>query len=157
MTWGNRHLPLSDRFWSRVDRRGPDDCWSWTGTTTGDGYGEIKDRKVRYLAHRLAWMLTMGPIPDGAALLHSCDRRSCCNPRHLAPGSPAENSADMVRKGRSARGERVHGARLTEVDVVAIRTSRARGASFHSLARRYGVARTTIKRLTNRVTWAHVA
>lgn len=157
MTWGMRGRPLEERFWARVRRADKASCWLWTGTTSSAGYGEIKHEGVRYLAHRLAWTLTNGDLPRGAVVMHACDRRECCNPSHLAAGSPALNSADMVKKGRSARGEKVHGAKLTTEQVREVRARRAAGESLHSLSRTLGVSRTTLKKLTNRQTWKHVA
>jgi hypothetical protein len=93
-----------------------------------------------WFAHRRAWELTHGPITDGLHCLHHCDHPPCCNPSHLFLGAPADNVADMVAKGRQARGDRSgsrlyperlargeghYRARVTDAQVVAIRARHA--------------------------------
>jgi len=99
------------RFWSRVDRRGPRDCWSWTAGCCTAGYGHFRlgsastgDRR-KELSHRLAYELTKGPIPDGLKVLHECDNPPCCNPAHLFVGTHADNMRDMHAKGRQRKQE----------------------------------------------------
>ena len=97
------------RFWTKVDCRNADECWLWKAATNGQGYGafsigsRILHTKRAVLAHRQAWELTYGPIPDGLCVLHHCDTPRCCNPSHLWLGSIAENNADMVAKGRDRK------------------------------------------------------
>jgi hypothetical protein len=107
------------RFWAKVDKNGPTPehhsglgpCWMWTRSRDdrgyGDGYGYFGvKRKVRK-AHRVAWVLTCGPIPDDTPhVLHHCDHPSCCNPSHLFLGTHAQNMADMAAKGRSVGANR---------------------------------------------------
>jgi len=91
-------LTTEQRFWSYVNRGGPDDCWLWTGGTSA-GYGRFTpEHGVRVRAHRLAYELTVGPIPDELQIDHlchnrdatcpggpSCRHRRCTNPAHLEP------------------------------------------------------------------------
>ena len=89
---------FEERFWNRVDKgAGPDACWPWTGGTTAKGHGIAKCPPERLgggagtTAHRIAYMLLVGPIPDGMHLDHLCRNPPCCNPAHLEPVTPAEN------------------------------------------------------------------
>jgi hypothetical protein len=101
----------------------------------------------------MAWFLTHGDWPP-MFTLHSCDNPPCCNPAHLSAGTPRENVEDAQRKGRHIRGERVGSARLTESDVMAIRSS-PKGAV--ALGREYGVSASTICDIRFWRTWRHVA
>lgn len=78
-----------DRFWSKVDRTGA--CWKWLGSTNSDGYGQLTIGGRYWRAHRLAWTLTNGEIPEGLVLDHVCRVRSCVNPEHLEVVTNAEN------------------------------------------------------------------
>ena len=94
------------RFWSKVNKT--DGCWLWTGYRFHAGYGgfhESQPKRTVRLAHRVAWELTNGLIPDGLHVCHTCDNRSCVRPDHLFLGTNADNVADKVAKGRQAKGE----------------------------------------------------
>lgn len=89
------------RFWERVDKRGPDECWPYLGSITSKhGYGCSAFHGRVLGAHRVAWMLTKGAIPDGLAVLHKCDNRICCNTAHHFLGTWKDNSDDKIKKGR---------------------------------------------------------
>jgi hypothetical protein len=84
--------PLADRLWSRVDKRGPDECWEWMGGHNGHGYASIGiTSNSRIYVHRLAYELEVGPIPDGLEIDHLCSNRLCVNPAHLEPVTRQEN------------------------------------------------------------------
>jgi HNH endonuclease len=103
-------VAIKDRFWSKVNRGHPDDCWLWTAkarlgrTRTFPGYGSIlgivNGKRRPCYSNRVAWELTYGPIPDGLFVLHRCDVSLCCNPLHLFLGTQATNLDDARQKGR---------------------------------------------------------
>jgi hypothetical protein len=89
------------RFWSRV--RKTDGCWLWTGNCTKWGYGQFQARGLSdqpIYAHRFAYELQRGPIPDGEDVLHTCDNPPCMRGDHFFTGTQSDNSKDMIAKGR---------------------------------------------------------
>lgn len=138
-----RKTPLTERFWPRVEKTAT--CWLWRGAIDPRGYGRIglggREDGVG-LTHRVAWELTHGPIPDDTCVLHYCDVPTCVNPDHLYLGDRITNNADMREKGRHAHGENHKNARLSDADIVAIRTRWATSrVSGMTLAAEYGITR----------------
>lgn len=88
------------RFWAKVDKT--ETCWLWTGSGRRYGHLNVDSKLVR--AHRFAWALANGPIPEGLNICHSCDRGFCVNPDHLFLGTQKENVQDMHDKGRYRGG-----------------------------------------------------
>lgn len=162
---------LTALFWSRVDKSG--DCWLWQGAKAPSGYGVFGNRRFfgTQRAHRIAWMLTNGPIPGDLYVLHRCDVRACVSPAHLFLGTAADNSDDKCAKGRqaqgdgqglrkhpgaAARGERQHLAVLTAEQVRTIRALYAQGMKQNALSRQFGVSTTTLGNIVHRRTWQHI-
>ena len=103
-------MTLENRFWSHVER-GPD-CWEWTARRDKDDYGQFAISKGKSaVAHRVAYSLSVGDIPDGMFVCHTCDNPPCCNPEHLWIGTNQDNMDDMVRKNRANAKNYNHGDR----------------------------------------------
>lgn len=139
---------------------GMSDCWYWRGYRDDLGYGVVS-YMGEHRAHRVAYRLFHGPIPDGMKILHRCDVRSCVNPDHLFVGTQADNVADMVAKGRGRNipqhGEANPMAVLTAESVRKIRQDFASGsATQRQMAKRYGVGVMTINRAIRRASWKTV-
>jgi hypothetical protein len=151
---------LADRFWGKVDKRGPNECWLWTAAVNEHGYGVMrpqgKSGGPTIKAHRVSLMLA-GVDIEGQFVLHSCDNPPCVNPAHLSAGTQKQNVADMVNRQRQPRGSRNGFSKLTERQVAEIRRRAAKGERRRSLADEFEVSETTIYRLANGVGWRHVA
>jgi len=140
-----------ERFWSKVSRRGPDDCWDWLASKTDGGYGKIWfGGKIRK-AHRVAWELTHGEIGEGLVVRHKC-RGKCCNPSHMELGTQAENMQDMIRDGTSTRGERNPNTALTERVVKEIKDE-LRTKSVSQIARERNLGRMCVSHIKRGNSW----
>lgn len=97
---------LAQRFWEKVDKTpgfGPwGDCWIWMGSRNPAGsHGSFKVGDKKRYAHRVAYDLTGGVVPDGQILRHGCNIAPCCNPAHLIPGTKKDNAQDSIDTGWS--------------------------------------------------------
>jgi hypothetical protein len=155
----HRTRPLAERFWEKVDRRGPNECWPWMASTNHRGYGVIGAGKgtQHAFAHRVAWELTNGPIPPGKCVCHRCDNPPCCNPAHGFLGTHSANMADAATKLRFPVGTKHWNAKLTEDEVRTIRHIHStRKILQRELADRYGVTPVQISNIINRRHWRHL-
>lgn len=150
---GLKPTPLAERFARYVQKDDPSGCWLWTGSMSRN-YGQIGRHGRPLLAHRAAWELAHGDIPNGLYVLHRCDNGRCVNPAHLFLGTQRDNIRDMVAKGRDRfTGERAYQAILTTEQV---RTIRCSTESARAIAKRLGVAFQTISDVRRRKNWKHV-
>ena len=109
------------RFCQKITIDEKTGCHEWQGAKTKRRYGRFWFQGRMAMAHRVAWELTIGPIPAGLFVCHHCDNPSCCNPTHLFLGTPKDNTEDAVKKGRISRGK----AHSTILKKVAARGNRA--------------------------------
>ena len=145
-----------EKFWSKIDIRNNDECWSWQGYISPFGYGLFYVDGQFKLAHRLTWMLVYGQITK-PCVLHKCDNRPCCNPAHLFLGTRTDNHKDMMHKGRNkpAPIKNKYRAVLTDEQVKAIRQDyRPRVVSQRALAHKYGVTQANIYYILAGKTWS---
>ena len=144
-------------FWAKTLPEPNTGCVLWTAALNNMGYGKIGLRGRYYYAHRFAWGLVHGLIPDGLWVLHRCDTPACVNPAHLFLGTPADNAQDMTRKKRNrfktTRAEAHPKTTLTAEQVEAIRALPPLRGLRARLARKYGVTWTTIHNIRNGRTW----
>lgn len=147
-----------DGFVAHAAAQTRSECIEWPYARNDLGYGRLFGRSGTMPATH-AVLEASGqprPAPPNDQALHSCDNPPCVNPTHLSWGSDADNTAEMIARGRSNRGVRNRAAKLTPGDVRAIRAARAGGESCVSIGERFGVADTTVSRIANRRTWKHV-
>lgn len=137
---GVASLTLEQRLWARVDRGAPSECWPFR-TAVSHEYGQLMDNYHLVLAHRVAYSLTKGKIPEGMVVRHTCDNPPCCNPAHLTIGTPGENSRDMTDRGRQARLWRISTTKLTDEQVREVVRRRREGEGSADLAAEFGVSR----------------
>lgn len=166
--WRGRRIAPEQRaeqLWGNcTNTDDPDACWEWRGSYTGPPFANGKrygalysgGRNVR--VHVQAWILTHGPVPEGLIVRHVvCYNPPCCNPAHLAVGTHQDNHDDMVRDGRSTRGEKNAQARLTALTVLEIRRRYAAGdETLLSLAIEYGISFQHVSDIIRRRRWAHL-
>lgn len=144
---------LISQYRAKLKPRG--DCLIWTGWCDPEGYGRLTCEGQLWRAHRFAWHLANGPIPKGMLICHHCDAPACCNPGHLFLGTPADNMADKMRKGRHVPpvGEKNGQAKLTAAKARAVH--RAKG--IHSkIATRFGVSESLVSLIKAGKRWPSI-
>lgn len=147
---------LGVRFLSKIRQCQSSGCWVWIGSGVTAGYGQLKIGQRQNLAHRLSYQWFVGSIPKNCVVMHKCDNPSCVNPDHLKVGTSADNSADMVAKGRQDKnrcGDRNPQARLQEDDALSIIQSNDCAAD---LARQFGVSTRTVTAIKSGKRWAYL-
>lgn len=160
-------------FWSFVNKsEHSQGCWLWTGSKLlKSGYGRIKFQGHAFKAHRLSWILHFGSIPDGLLVCHHCDNRLCVRPDHLFLGTPADNTDDMVAKGRQAKGdshfsrtqvEKVlkgekHGmAKISQDQAVSIRQLAWLGKTDKEIAAMFPLSESAVHRIVKGHGWTEI-
>ena len=153
---------LARRLANGLDEAPEGDCWNWQRTTNDDGYPMLRVAGRMVYAHRLAYELAIGPVPDGLHILHSCDNPRCINPAHLSPGTRSQNMKECSERGRARiprpikLGEQNGAAKLTDVDVRSIRRLLHKGVTQQAIADRFAVTQRTISDIKLGKKWRHV-
>lgn len=136
-----------------AERTAPDaktGCVNWTAGVQSMGYGTFTFRRRRHLAHRAAFELAKGPIPNGLVVMHACDNPRCCNPDHLSVGTDQDNRDDCVAKDRHVHGETHPTAKLKASEVLEIR---ADARAQRAIAKDYGISQTQVSTIKRHSQW----
>jgi HNH endonuclease len=170
------HAELVARFWASVNKNGPTQphmttpCWEWTASVLQDrGYGQFRAHRRKVTAHRFAYELVHGLVPEGLQVLHRCDNRRCVRAElgddgHLYAGTHADNMADRDARGRTAvpvpvslPGALNPSAKLNESIVAQIRALHAAGWTGARLARAFGTCESQVRNIVHRRCWKEIA
>jgi hypothetical protein len=160
-------MALDQRFWSKVDIRGLNDCWEWQAHLGKGGYGSFWHERRNVGAHRLVVEKYIQPLLKNQVAMHKCDNPRCVNPLHLTYGTHKDNTQDMLVKGRGHIGKKIHpnghmkgvtnpSVKLTQAQAIKIKyfwKSRARRCD---VAKIYNVSPYTISKIWNNETWPHI-
>ena len=144
------------RFWSKVDKRSPSECWLWLAALTPGGYGRFSLRGTLLTASRVAYKLSHGAVPDELDVLHSCDVRACCNPAHLRVGTAADNARDREGRNRHRHPGRPKAWRKLAPDTVRLIRSQAQLYSTREHARRHNLSYDAMRKVLNFITYKEV-
>lgn len=157
------HMGLAERFWLKVDiKDNVDDCWFWRGSTSMNGYGNLKVGRSTESAHRISYFLHYKTtLPSSILVRHKCDVKNCVNPHHLEPGTNKQNTQDMIDRGRhkffpgnyAQSGEKNRAAKLTNADVEQIRIYIADGKNNTWIARQFNVTHSNISSIRLGKSW----
>jgi hypothetical protein len=169
---------IVNNFWDHTRVSTPDKCWEWLGSKTTGGYGEIRIGRIIIYAHRIAYVIKNGSIPEGLCICHKCDNPSCVNPDHLFAGTHKDNIQDMLMKGRrKGRGKSKrpavkvaktrrprpprrpdsHAKKLTISSVLEIRASYIPRKNSKELADKYGISVVAVRDAAKGRSWKGVS
>lgn len=148
-----RELYLAKMFWQMVRVGELSECWEWTGFVTAEGYGRVNRLGRPHPAHRIAWLLSYGSMPEHV-LCHSCDNPPCCNPLHLRDDTNRSNTYEMLLKGRGyAFGNPI---KMTPDNVREARRLSSEGVTGKAIAAKFGVGQGTISRILAGKRWGGI-
>ncbi|MDE2024909.1 MAG: HNH endonuclease [Patescibacteria group bacterium] len=155
---GKERKSILERFENSYIKNEKTGCWEWIKGLDRQGYGQIHDydkqgKRITRYAHRISFEIYKHKIPNNKLICHSCDNPKCVNPKHLWIGTTQENVDDKLKKNRGLFGSKHQNSKLTEEDILFIRSSKARKSE---LARKFNVHFMTITNILRRNTWKHV-
>lgn len=151
--------PLHASLFSHIDKVESTGCWEWNKKRNASGYGVVVYQGKKTGAHCAAWTMHNGiTIPIGMVIMHKCDNPPCINPIHLQLGTYRDNVLDCSKKGRrhDQKGEGNSFAKLTESDVMRLRSLRSKGMSYAAISRETGINNATCRDAILGITWGHV-
>lgn len=170
MTWNS--TDVWERFLTNVQFPNESSgCWTWKGYLSKAGYGLFTLDGKRIGAHRASWDLHHGKIPNNHDICHECDNPSCVRPDHLAPKPHVFNLADMIAKGRSARGDRnglrrhperiargekCGASRLTSNQVIEIRQLGKSGKTPREISKVFQISEGNVRHILKGDSWKHL-
>ena len=144
------------RFWNRVLIKRSSTCWPFQGAINKGGYGKSSIDGRKTSAHRVAYEIAIGIIPQGNIVCHTCDNPLCCNPNHLFLGTHKTNAEDRNRKGRQASGSSNGKTKLTVDEVKEIKSRLQNGESAMNISKSYNVHNYTIGNIKRGITWRNI-
>jgi len=151
-----------ERFWSKVERKGDDECWEWKGTRDIGNYGKLyisSPKRTTLMAHRISYFLKNGKFPLEMKILHICDNPPCCNPNHLKIGTQKDNVDDCIKKGRRSPQNCDNNNRriLNSSQVIETKELYETGSySAREIAEKYCVHTTTINYILRGISWKEI-
>ena len=140
---------LREHYEEKVIRGDGDECWGWKGCLQA-GYGFLAHNKKQMNAHRVAYELFIGPIPEGLCVCHKCDNPVCSNPDHLFLGTKGDNLRDMTRKGRN-----VGNLRHPRASVEKVLSMEGSGLSQAKIGQVVGMSQAQVSRIIRRELRTH--
>lgn len=143
---------MEARFLRKVEKTEP--CWNWTGRLDIGGYGRFSIKGIWKKAHRTAYELYKGSIPEGLVVRHMCNNRKCVNPAHLEVGSHKDNTTDMFRTNPPDRtGDRSHAKKITQADADELRQWREFGYTQKDIGTAFGIGQPQVSSVLNGKYW----
>lgn len=152
-------MSLKDKILENIKINDDTGCWEWQRSKDTKGYGLTGWEGKLEKAHRMAYQAFVSKIPKGMCVLHKCDNRCCCNPKHLFLGTNKDNVDDRVRKGRSAKrhGENNPSVKLTAAEVAFLKDFLPlRAIPQKRVAEIFGVSNSAINKILLGQTWKHI-
>lgn len=134
-------------------------CWVWQLAKKKPPslpYGMMCVNEKMYRVHVLMYTLTVGEVPTGQKVLHSCDNASCCNPTHLFLGTQNDNMQDRRNKGRAPKGEEHANSKLTEAQAIEILSRVSKGARHEILIEEFKISKWALRDLIEGRRWSHL-
>lgn len=124
-------------------------CWEWTGGTNPKGYGVFSVGRVCVVAHRVAYHIYHGGIPDGKQILHSCDNPRCVRKTHIRAGTHGDNMGDKVTRNRQA-------SKITREMAIDALASYYAGDLQRDIGARFGIDQSTVSDIVRGRSWGHL-